>query len=64
MRFGQDPAPTEIKEKIPIDSMALAPKPPIGNFTGSFPRVLITAAHWAHLAFRIASNDYHLIALI
>lgn len=59
VRFGQDPAPTEIKEKIPIDSMALVP-----NFTGCFPRVWITAAHWAHLAFRIASNDYHLIALI
>lgn len=27
MLFGQDPAPTEIKEKLPIHSMALVPKP-------------------------------------
>lgn len=49
--FGQDPASAEIKEKIPIDSMALVPKPQIGNSMGCFPCVLITAAHRAHLGF-------------
>lgn len=51
MQFEQDPAPTEIREKIPIDSTALVPKPQIGNFMGCFPCVLITAANQAHLGF-------------